>query len=148
MSETDVVLSEAADESPIEVILARVVSLARSSKTEYKIYLSALAQVQLLKEKNAKYKDAWKSFGILGCVMDMIKKLKRLEGLTWDNERKDFLMSAEEILADFASEGSVYDTIRDICGYAILMLTLFDGALGWQLDNSLKALKPLLGDTA
>jgi hypothetical protein len=148
MSKPEVVLSEPEDESPFDVILARVVDLARSSKTEDRIYLSALAQVQLLREKNAKYKDAWKHFGILGCVMDLIKKFQRLEGLTWDRERKEFLMSAEEILSDFASEGSVYDTIRDICGYAILMLTLFDGASGWQLDNSLKALKPLLGESA
>jgi hypothetical protein len=140
------VLSEAESEdgNKYEEILTRVVGLARSNKTADKIYLSALAQVQLLKEKNSKYQDAWKKFGILGCVMDLIKKFSRLEGLTWDDEKKDFKMSAEEILTDFANEGSVYDTIRDICGYSILMLTLFEGAREWQLDNTLKAITPLL----
>lgn len=138
------VLSEEEDQSPMQAVLARVVSLAQSSKTEDRIYYSALAQVQLLKERNAKYKDAWKKFGVLGCMMDIIKKLERLSNLVWDEETSEFKLTAQEILEDFANEGSVYDTIRDICGYSILTLTLFEGAKGWQLDNTLKALNPLL----
>jgi hypothetical protein len=150
MPDPELLLSEEPEEELDEAFiipLKLIAEFANSSETKDRIYLAALGQVQLLKEKNAKYKDAWKFWGIFGVIQDMIKKLQRLENLTWDRERKEWLMTAEEILNDLESEGNVYDTIRDICGYALLSLTLFEEALPWQYSKSIEALKSMIGAT-
>lgn len=99
-----------------------------SDKTADQIPVSALFVCDLLIKKNAKYKDAWKKFGIYSVIIDLTQKLQRINGMTWDGEKQEWKMSAAEMFASIEEEGSIFDTIRDVAGYAILALALFQGA--------------------
>lgn len=98
-----------------------------SPQTKDQVPVSALFVCDLLLEKNAKYKDAWKEFGLYSVIIDLAQKLKRLRGMTWDANDSRWKMSADEMLASIGEEGSLFDTIRDIAGYSILALALFEG---------------------
>ncbi len=96
--------------------------------TQRQIPVTALFIADLLIEKNEKYGDAWREFGIFSVVIELQHKLLRIKHMTWDVKKKDWRMSAEQMLNDIDDEGSVFDTIRDIAGYAILAMALFKGA--------------------
>lgn len=114
-----------------------------SEDTSKQIPVSALFVCDLLIEKNAKYKDAWKKFGIYSVIIDLTQKLTRLSGMTFDPAKAEWKMSAEEMLGSIDEEGSIFDTIRDIAGYSILALALFEGANEQRLTRARSMLQRL-----
>jgi hypothetical protein len=100
--------------------------MMESNVTIENVVFNALVMIGTLIEKNKKYADAWKEFGIFGVLQHNWTKTKRLKGQLWDDEKQEWKAKAKELLSDIGDEGCVYDTNKDIVGYGLLAMGLFD----------------------
>lgn len=110
------------DRRQIAESLNRIMS---SSATIDNVAFNVLVMLGTLMEKNAKYADAWKEFGIFGVLQHNWTKIKRLKSQFWDEKNCEWRASAKELLNDIGQEGCVFDTTKDVAGYSLLALGLF-----------------------
>lgn len=106
--------------------------------TANEIVINALSMLKLLWEKNKKYGDAWKKFGIYSAINNVNEKAQRLVSMCWDEEKQDWRGSTADFLNDIEVEGSVYDTVKDLAGFALLAMSLFEHKREERFEDALK----------
>lgn len=83
------------------------ISLSHLSETYNIPPVDTLKKVfDIVKERNSRYSDAWRQFGIYTVVISLSHKVKRLKTLIYFNENYE-------------------DALVDIVGYCILAMTMF-----------------------
>lgn len=97
--------------------------MSMKSSTNYKL-LNEVAQemVETLKKKGEHYGDSWKSRGGSGAFMNIARKWDRLENQCSKIDYNVF----KAILNDKAGDEGVRDSLLDLVGYGLLILTEMD----------------------
>jgi len=79
---------------------------------------------ELIKKKNMKYGNRWRDFGVVGMLLEILKKAGRLKNMTFMDETKSF-HGIGHILGSVEEEGSIYDTVQDLANYCMFLQILF-----------------------
>jgi hypothetical protein len=84
--------------------------------------------IDLLVDKNAKYKDAWQDFGMFTPLMRIREKLIRVESLT---DGRPVLVQDENVMAE----------LMDIIGYGLLAMLWMEGQDGETFQQIINQLR-------
>jgi len=78
--------------------------------------------------KNLQYKQGYARFGILGVIIMVVQRARRLESMIFDDDGNAKLTS-REMLVSVANEGSVLDQLVDLANYATYSMFFFNPQL-------------------
>jgi len=112
----------------LELLKKEISIMVKYKMKDHEKHMKKFRQVlevnyDLIKKKNMKYGERWRDFGVIGMLIEVLKKAGRLKNMTMQDEGE--FVPPSIILESIEEEGSIYDTIQDMANYCMFLQILF-----------------------